>query len=164
MPAHSAQGPLLGLTADGVAVSTATRTVKGVEYAVFPAAAASYVATYPGPPAARKGRKRTMVRATRRGRVRLLVTCRRTRARCGITVRLRHRAKVVARAHRRVAAGKRGRVTLRLPHAVRRKLARRRTLRMTAVIAGHRAGRTTATRRLRVVAADRRRSSRRRGG
>ena len=44
---RSAGGPLLGLTADGVPVATTPRTVKGVEYAVFPAAAAAYVAAYP---------------------------------------------------------------------------------------------------------------------
>jgi hypothetical protein len=96
--------------------------------------------------------------------IRLPVTCRRTKARCRVTVRLRHDGKVVARGRKRIAAGKQGRVTLRLSRPVRRKLVRKRSLPMTAVIAGHRAGRTTTTRRLRVVAADRPRSRVRRDG
>jgi hypothetical protein len=157
VPAHSARGPLLGLTADGAPVSTTSRTVKGVEYAVFPAAAATYVATYSGPPAApvtppaggsgKKPDRRTTIRATRRGKLRIGVTCRRTSRPCKITVRLRHGGKTIARAKVRVRAGKRVQVTVRLPRPIREKLARRGSLPMTAVITGHRPGKRTATTR-----------------
>jgi hypothetical protein len=51
VPAASGTGALLALSRDGQPVSTETRIVKGVTYAVFDAAAGSYVATYPpGPP------------------------------------------------------------------------------------------------------------------
>jgi hypothetical protein len=51
LPAAGGTGPLLSLTRDGQPVSTQTRTVKGIAYAVFDAAAGSYVAAYPpGPP------------------------------------------------------------------------------------------------------------------
>ena len=51
VPSAGGTGPLLALTRDGQAVSTQTRTVKGITYAVFDAAAGSYVATYPPGPA-----------------------------------------------------------------------------------------------------------------
>jgi hypothetical protein len=160
VPAHSAHGPLHGLTADGTPVRTESRVVKGIEYAVFPAAPATYVASYPAPSApaaaptphsARRATRRT-IRATRRGTVRLRVTCRRTTRPCVITVRLRHRGKTIARAEVRVRAGRSARVTLRLPRPIRRRLARKGSLPMTAVITGHRAGSRTATQRLRVRA------------
>jgi hypothetical protein len=51
VPTAGATGPLLSLTRDGQPVSAEARTVKGITYAVFAAAAGSYVATYPpGPP------------------------------------------------------------------------------------------------------------------
>jgi hypothetical protein len=160
VPAHSAHGPLLGLTADGAPVRTESRTVKGIEYALFPAAPATYAATYPAPPAQpappaaapRAPRKIRTVRATRRGKIRLRVTCRRTTRPCRITVRLRHRGKTIARAEVRVRAGRRAWVTVRLPRAIRQRLARKRSLPMTAVISGHRAGSKTTTQRLRVRA------------
>jgi hypothetical protein len=166
LPARWAHGALLGLTADGVPVSTTPRTVKGVEYAAFPATAAEYVATYPArpapappapaPPAGTPDPKRpgegkpTVIRATRRGKIKLGVTCRRTKRPCRITVRLRHGGKTVARRTVRVNAGRRTHVRLQLPRAIRKKLNRRRSLRMTAVISGHRPGGTAATRQLRV--------------
>jgi FlgD Ig-like domain len=53
VPAAGGSGPLLSLTRDGQPVGSEPRTVKGITYAVFDAAAGSYVATYPpGPPAA----------------------------------------------------------------------------------------------------------------
>jgi hypothetical protein len=48
VPAQSAGGALAGITRGGQAVSTTARTVKGVAYAVFPAEAGDYVATYQG--------------------------------------------------------------------------------------------------------------------
>jgi hypothetical protein len=46
VPTVSATGTLSGLTRNGSAVSFTTQTIKGIEYAVFPAAGGSYVATY----------------------------------------------------------------------------------------------------------------------
>jgi hypothetical protein len=51
VPAAGGTGPLLSLSRDGQPVSTQTRTMKGIAYAVFDAAAGSYVATYPPGPA-----------------------------------------------------------------------------------------------------------------
>ena len=51
IPAAAPRGGLSALTRDGEPVAAAARTVKGIEYVVFPAAAGSYVATY-GPGAA----------------------------------------------------------------------------------------------------------------
>jgi hypothetical protein len=50
VPAHATGGSLLGLTRNGAPVGTTPRTVKGIDYAVFDAAAGTYVATYPAPP------------------------------------------------------------------------------------------------------------------
>jgi hypothetical protein len=52
VPAQGPTGPLLSLTHGGRPVATATRTVKGIQYAAFPAAAGRYVASYGGIPAA----------------------------------------------------------------------------------------------------------------
>jgi hypothetical protein len=49
VPINGSTGALLGLTRNGAPVATATRTVKGVAYAVFDAQSGSYVATYPAP-------------------------------------------------------------------------------------------------------------------
>ena len=46
VPTQAKGGALIGLTRDGVPVGTDPRTVKGVEYAFFPASSGSYVATY----------------------------------------------------------------------------------------------------------------------
>ena len=56
LPLAGPSGALSGLTRAGAAVATTTRTVKGIEYAMFDAAAGDYTATYgtapPPPPAA----------------------------------------------------------------------------------------------------------------
>ena len=49
VPTGAATGALTALTRDGVPVAAATRTVKGIGYVVFPAAAGAYVATYGTP-------------------------------------------------------------------------------------------------------------------
>ena len=49
LPINGSTGALLGLTRNGAAVATSTRTVKGIAYAVFDAQSGSYVATYPAP-------------------------------------------------------------------------------------------------------------------
>jgi hypothetical protein len=46
LPAESSTGPLTKVTRNGADVATTSRTVKGVEYAVFPAQAGDYVASY----------------------------------------------------------------------------------------------------------------------
>jgi hypothetical protein len=50
LPVTGPTGDLNGLTRGGVAVATSRRTVKGIEYEVFDAAAGDYVATYGDPP------------------------------------------------------------------------------------------------------------------
>ena len=49
VPINGSTGALLGLSHNGAAVATSTRTVKGIAYAVFDAQSGSYVATYPAP-------------------------------------------------------------------------------------------------------------------
>ncbi|MDA0163367.1 hypothetical protein OM076_24040 [Solirubrobacter ginsenosidimutans] len=49
LPTAGPRGPLLALARGGVAVPTTTRTVKGVEYAVFSAESGEYTATYESP-------------------------------------------------------------------------------------------------------------------
>jgi hypothetical protein len=175
VPARSAYGALTALTRDGAPVTTTPRTVKGVEYLVFDAVPGAYVATYPPPPpvtatggattgAGRgptgsgatggggKPVKRTLeIRATRRGDVKLPVTCRRTTRACRTTVRLKYRGRTAARKTVRIGAGKRVQVTLRLSRGTRRKLTRSGSLVLTAVITG--AGAPTPTQRVRVLAA-----------
>jgi hypothetical protein len=48
VPIHATNGPLQSLTRDGSTVATTARTVKGIDYAFFDAAAGNYVATYGG--------------------------------------------------------------------------------------------------------------------
>ncbi len=46
LPASSSAGSLASLTLNGSSVAFTTETVKGIAYAVFPAASGNYVATY----------------------------------------------------------------------------------------------------------------------
>jgi hypothetical protein len=46
VPASASTGALTALTRDGVPISPTLRTVKGIDYVVFPATAGAYVATY----------------------------------------------------------------------------------------------------------------------
>ena len=46
LPAATPAGTLASLTANGSPVTFTTQTIKGITYAVFPAASGSYVATY----------------------------------------------------------------------------------------------------------------------
>jgi hypothetical protein len=48
VPARSASGALTSLTRNGVAISAPIRRLKGIDYAVFDATQANYVATYAG--------------------------------------------------------------------------------------------------------------------
>jgi hypothetical protein len=49
LPIHGPTGTLLGLARNGQAVGYGVQTIKGIDYAMFDAAAGSYVATYPAP-------------------------------------------------------------------------------------------------------------------
>jgi hypothetical protein len=163
VPASAPAGQLSSLTRGGAPVPAVPRTVKGIAYAAFAAAPGDYVATYgpagttttQGDTSAPKVRVRPRrVRASRRGRVKLRVSCPRRERLCRIDIRLRHAGKTVARKKLRLAGGKTRRVSLRLNRGARRKLQRSGALRVTAVIvardlAGNR--RTTRT-RIRVLA------------
>jgi hypothetical protein len=50
VPVQGPNGTLQALTRGSAPVQYVTRTIKGVEYALFPAAAGDYAATYPAPP------------------------------------------------------------------------------------------------------------------
>ena len=52
LPLSGPTGALRGLTRDGAAVGLQSRTVKGIQYAVFDGAEGNYVATYGDPPPA----------------------------------------------------------------------------------------------------------------
>jgi flagellar hook capping protein FlgD len=49
LPINGSTGALQGLSRNGAPVATSTRTVKGIDYAVFDAQSGSYVAAYPVP-------------------------------------------------------------------------------------------------------------------
>jgi FlgD Ig-like domain len=55
IPINGSTGALQGLSRNGAAVATSTRTVKGIAYAVFDAQSGSYVATHPVPGAGAGG-------------------------------------------------------------------------------------------------------------
>jgi hypothetical protein len=177
VPVDGPTGRLQALTRDGVAVPVAARTVKGVAYAAFDAAAGSYAATYgavgaPAAPApAAAGRPATRdrraprvvvrprtVRMSRAGRVRLRVSCPRSERRCWIRLRLRRGGRDLARRTVTVAGGKTAKVTLRLRRSARRRVVHSRSLKVVAVAAAHdQAGNRATTRtRLRVLAPRRR--------
>jgi hypothetical protein len=140
VPSRSAHGRLLSLTRNGVPVSRSSRRVKGMDYAVFAALSGAYVATYQStaaaaPPTATDARAaRRVVRASKRGTIKLAVRCPWSKRRCRITVKLRAGRKTIARKTVTVKGRKTVKATLRLPRATRRKLARRGSLSLTAVI------------------------------
>jgi hypothetical protein len=165
VPASAGSGALLTLTRDGADVGTTLRTVKGIQYAVFDAAAGAYVASYApgagsptrsGSPSGAKDRSaprvrlaRRTLRASKRGIVVLPVRCPRTERRCRIDLRLRRAGKSLARSRFVVAGGKTARVHLTLPRRALARLVRRGSMRLTVVMkardaAGNR--RTTKTR------------------
>ena len=160
VPAVAAGGRLSGLTRDGLAVPTASRVVKGIEYLVFAAAPGAYVATYPAggapdgggtappvdgtvpPPGGATAEDRLAprvrvrprrVRASRRGLIKLRVSCPRSELRCRIDLRVRRPYATVARKEFEVAGGKSRRVSLRLNRGTRRRLSRSGSLRATAL-------------------------------
>ncbi len=178
IPASSGAGRPVGLTRNGVPVTTSSRVVKGIEYLVFPAASGNYVATYPGgggttpgggtPPAAggtnpppggapaldrvgpRVRVRPRRLRATRRGRVKLRVSCPRSERFCRVALKLRRAGATVARRRFQVAGGNTRRVSLRLKRGARRRLSRSGSLRAVAVAAARDAAGNRATTRTRV--------------
>jgi hypothetical protein len=155
VPANAASGALATLSRDGAAVPVTRRTIKGIEYAMFDAAAGSYVATYAtgaaggagaggGPAPARSAAadltapkvtlKPRSVRASARGTVTLRLTCPASETRCTIKVRLVDGRTTIASKTVKVTGGKTAKVTLRLTRAARRRLAARRRMRVKAVI------------------------------
>jgi hypothetical protein len=167
LPAAAPAGALSGLTRDGASIPLGSRIVKGIEYLVFAAAPGNYVATY-GPggagaaaPSAARDRlaprvrvRPRRVRASRRGLVKLRVSCPRGERLCRIRIRLRHAGATLARKRLVLRGGKTRRVSLRLTRSARRRLQRAGALRVTAVVtARDLAGNRTTTRvRIRLLA------------
>jgi hypothetical protein len=170
VPANGPGGRLRSLTRNGVPVPFGSRVVKGIEYLVFAAAPGEHVATYPavaGTAGARQRGKRgprvkvrpRRVRATRRGIVRLRVTCPRGERVCRVNLKLRRRNATLARKTFRVKGGKTKKVSMRLKRKVRRQLKRKRSLRVIAVATARDAAgdRGTSRTRIRILAPRRRR-------
>ena len=148
VPAATPGGRLSSLTRDGEPVDTGSRTVKGIEYRVFAAAPGAYVAAYP-PAAAgaagalRRGRAKAprvrvrphRVRVSRRGRVKLRVTCPRGAGVCRVDLRLRRRGMTLASGKLRVSGGKTRAVSLTLKRSALRRLARAGSMRVLATSA-----------------------------
>jgi hypothetical protein len=148
LPAAAAAGALSGLTRDGVGVPLGSRSVKGIDYRVFAAAPGSYVATYgsgaaggggaaPGSALDRSAPRVKIrprrVRMSRRGLVKLRVSCPRGERVCRVDLRLRRKGVTLARKRLRVAGGKTRRVSMRLNRRARRQLVRAGSLRVKAV-------------------------------
>ena len=180
VPASAPTGRLTGLTRNGVPVTASPRVVKGVEYLVFSAVPGNYVATYlpptgpggggttpPGggvPPgqggaggapgtdrlAPRVRVRPRRLRVSRRGRVKLRVSCPRSEQLCRVDLKLRRAGATLARKRFRVAGGKTRRVSLRLRRATRRRLSRRGSLRAVAAAAARDVAGNRATTRTRV--------------
>jgi hypothetical protein len=91
------------------------------------------------------------VRATRRGFVKLRVTCPRGERACRIDLRLRRAGSTVARKTFQVAGGKTRRVSLRLSRSARRRLVRSGALLVTALAAARDAAGNRATTRVRLT-------------
>jgi hypothetical protein len=176
IPAAAARGGLSSLTRDGEPVTPAGRTVKGIDYAVFPATAGAYVATYgPGaapltPEPARAsgagvvsrgatggvqrarllGRRR--VRAARSGAVRLRLRCPTGESRCRISARIRKgRKALTGRRTVNVKPGATKTITLRLTRSARARLARARSMKVDVLITTRTGGTTSSTRRTRIT-------------
>jgi hypothetical protein len=186
VPAVAAGGRLSGLTRDGVPVPTASRVVKGIEYLVFAAVPGNYVATYPpggaspggggtAPPAggtapgpggatvgdrlAPRVRVRPLrVRVSRRGLIRLRVSCPRGELRCQVDLRVRRPYVTATRKRFEVAGGKTRTVSLRLNRGTRRRLSRSDSLRATVLATARDAAGNRATTRtpIRLLAVRRR--------
>ena len=176
IPAVGPGGRMALLTRDGVPVPTSSRVVKGIEYLVVPAVPGSYVATYrPGtgsvggggtttPPtggtaplpaespasdrvAPRVRVRPTRVRASRRGLIRLQVSCPAAELRCHVDLRVRSARTTVARKSFQVAGGRTRLVALRLNQSTRRRLARAGSLRAVVMAAARDSASNRATTR-----------------
>jgi hypothetical protein len=167
VPAAAPAGALSSLTRNGAPVPTGARGVKGIEYLTFAAAPGDYVATYGPGGAAGPGRgarrdrlaprvrvRPRRVRVSRRGLVRLRVSCPRSERICRVDLKLRRKGAIVARKKFRVAGGKTRRVSLRLTRKARRRLLRSGSMRVTAVASARdlAANRATTRTRLRLLA------------
>ena len=166
LPAAAPAGALSSLTLNGAPVATGSRNVKGIEYLAFAGAPGDYVATYGpggGPGTAGVARDRRAprvrvrprrVRVSRRGLMKLKVSCPRGELVCRVDLRLRRKGTTVARKKFRVAGGHTRRVSLRLTRKARRRLLRSGSLRVTAVAAARdlAANRATTRTRLRLLA------------
>jgi hypothetical protein len=163
LPAAAPAGALSSLTLNGIPVPAASRHVKGIDYLAFAAAPGDYVATYGTggaaglPTGAARDRlaprvrvRPRRVRVSRRGLVKLRVSCPRGERLCRINLRLRRQGATVARKKFRVAGGKTRRVSLRLNRKARRRLLRTGSLRVTAVAAARDLAANGATTRTRI--------------
>jgi hypothetical protein len=177
LPATAA-GPLVALSRDGVPVGASPRRVKGIDYLAFDAAAGTYGATYATPAAAGgllgagagggspdrsaprvvvSKRTRT-VRASRKGIVRLRVSCPRGELFCRLDIRLRASGRDLARKKLTIRGGKTVIAKLRLKRSARALLARKGSLRVKAVIKATdaRSNRAITTTSIRLLAPRRR--------
>jgi hypothetical protein len=145
VPVAGPHGRLRGLSRDGVPVPTATRVVKGVEYAVFAAVPGSYVGVYPPGPAtaaSRRGKRDRIaprvrvrprrVRMGKLGYVKLRVTCPRGEILCRVDLQLRHRKKTIGRERTRVRGGKTRTVGVLIRKGARAKIKEAGSLRVVA--------------------------------
>jgi hypothetical protein len=165
VPAAASAGRVSALTRNGVPLAAGPRNVKGIEYLVFSGEPGDYVVTYgsggAAAPSAARDRlaprvrvRPRRVRASRRGLVKLRVSCPRGERLCRIRIRLRHAGATLARKRLVLRGGKTRRVSLRLTRSARRRLQRAGALRVTAVVtARDLAGNRTTTRvRIRLLA------------
>jgi hypothetical protein len=181
VPIHSTNGTLRSLTRGGSAVATTARTVKGIGYAFFDAAAGSYVATYDGPldqpspgnqtssssnsgkptsggGASQKAPRVTVskrtVRASRAGIVTVRVSCPRSARHCQVKLALRRAGRQLAHKLVTVGGGKTAKVKLRLTRAARKQLARSRklTVDVVATTAGSERKHVTTRTRIKLLA------------
>ena len=167
VPAATPAGRLLSLSRNGAPVAVATRTVKGIEYLVFAAAQGDYVAAYsavpqpsgsgapaePAAPDTKASRARirpNRVRVSRRGVLKLKVSCPGEQSVCRVDLKLRRGGVTLARAKFRVGEGKTRKVSLRLTRGGRRTLARSASLRVVALAAARDEAGNRATTRTRI--------------
>jgi hypothetical protein len=165
LPVAGPTGGLRRLTRGGADVTTAGRTVKGIEYAAFDAGAGDYEATFgvPSAPAAGAPARPTVdrraprvrvgkpSRASKRGVVTIRITCPRTEKRCRVSVKLVRRGKRIAHKTLTLRRGATRSFRLRLSKSARSALAARRRLKVTAVVTARDAAGNRRTTRLRMT-------------
>lgn len=177
VPIHSATGAILGLTRDGAEVPLTAQTIKGVEYAVFPAAGGRYEARYPFPVASstsgpggkavlpttndrtaprlrlRLPRRITLRRLLRKGLSYRLTCTEPCRVRVRLVMKLRRRTVPVASSRRKLGGDRGVRVVLKPGRKAARKLRRARPTRLTLRIrvADRFGNARVVTRRIRLI-------------